>query len=102
MLQTIFAQAPKATYSQNDQVEWVMTFENKRLVANSVRISGNLRVQHNSADLVHGNKVYMDAQVGIHSFWDNWNVSMDNIGFVNNLFSSVDTISYLLYYPQCV
>ena len=85
MLQTIFAQAPKASYSENDQIEWVMTFENKRLVANSVRVSGTLRVQHGGSNLVHGQKIYMDGQVGIHSFWDNWNVSMDNIGFVEQL-----------------
>ena len=87
MLQTIFAQAPKASYSENDQIEWVMTFENKRLVSNSVRISGTLRVQHNGSNITHGQNVFMDSQVGIHSFFDNWNISMDNpnIGFVEQL-----------------
>jgi len=85
MLQTIFCQAPKSSYTENDQLEWVMTFENKRLVANSVRISGTLRVQHNGSNITHGQNIFMDSQVGIHSFWDNWNVSMDNIGFVEQL-----------------
>ena len=69
----IFPQSFKDAYVQNDVVDFMMTFENQSMLANSIRISGDLVINStgttpitsNSAD--NAANVVFDSIAGIHS-----------------------------------
>lgn len=62
----------KASYSEYDTVDFVMTYENANLVMGSVRLEGEVSVTHNGLPLNNvANKdldIKYDRQVGGHSF----------------------------------
>lgn len=74
----------KASYGEYDNVDFVATFENRKLVLNSVRLEGDIRVTQGGANLT-GELVYMDPNIGIHSVVDTVQTSFQTKGSVENL-----------------
>jgi len=71
----IFPQSFKDSYSQNDVVDFVMTFENQSMLANSIRITGDLYINSTGATAITSNSVdnsknvVFDSITGIHGAW---------------------------------
>jgi hypothetical protein len=76
----------KALYGEYDNVDFVATFENRKMVLNSVRLEGRLRVKQGTSNL-NGEKVYLDPAIGIHSVLDSVQTVFQNKGTVENLTS---------------
>ncbi len=89
----------KATYNEYDNVDFVMNFEGRKLVCNTVRLEGSLRVAYNGLPLplvqpaagppavVGGNiakRIYIDPSIGIHSVVDSIQTSVLTLGSVEN------------------
>ena len=69
-----YPSSQKQTYTSGDQVDFILSFANKSIVRNSVRISGKLKVLNGGAALVN-ERVFYDATVGVHSAFNNLSVS---------------------------
>jgi regulator of replication initiation timing len=67
----------KSVYLPNDNIDFNLTFVNKSIVRNSVRLSGVLKVKNDGEDIQY-EKVYYDPCVGVHSFFNNFVVSTQN------------------------
>ena len=80
--------AQKNLYSSGDNIDIVLSFPNRALVGNSVRITGILDVYSTGVTRVSPrNKIYYDAMAGIHSFIDNVSVSMQTKGVIEGITS---------------
>ena len=80
----------KATYNEYDNVDFVMNFEGRKLVCNTVRLEGSIRVSYNGLPLpvaAAGNvekRIYIDPSIGIHSVVDSIQTSVLTLGSVEN------------------
>jgi len=79
----------KASYTEYDNVDFVMNFEGRKLICNTVRLEGLLRVTTAGANLPTpgGNidkRIYLDPSVGIHSVLDGIQTSILTLGSVEN------------------
>ena len=86
-LNTIFPLSSKDAYSQNDIVDYILTFEDKQIVRNSIRISGKVAVTKISdkTAFVDGSKaVYYDSIAGISGAFQSITCSCDEVGVVEN------------------
>ena len=88
---TIFPLSVKNNYRANDVVDWLLAFEGKQIIQNSIRITGKVRVGANAnivADneikLVISNDVKIDGTVGIASAFQSVTCSSDNQGIIEN------------------
>lgn len=75
---TVYPENLKDEYKAFDSVDFVMTFENMELMANSVRIKADLVINDVS------DKVYMDSKVGAHAFIDSVNTDFQASGNIEN------------------
>ena len=82
----IFPQSFKEQYSQNDVIDFVMTFEGQSLVAGSVRLTGNLQLQKGSTniDVTNTDVVGFDPLIGIHGAYQAITCSTDLGGVLEN------------------
>jgi len=80
----------KATYTEYDNVDFVMNFEGRKLVCNTVRLEGLLRVSTQGVNLpLDGagaitTKIFIDPSIGIHSVVDSIQTSVLSLGSVEN------------------
>jgi hypothetical protein len=59
----------KASFTEYDNVDFLIAPDVARnLVGNSVRITGNIRVLNNGANVAAGDKIYFDEKVGVSAF----------------------------------
>ncbi len=59
----------KETFTEYDNIDFLIAPDVARnLVGNSIRITGNLRVLNNGANVAAGDKIYYDEKIGIASF----------------------------------
>ena len=86
----------KASFGEYDTVDFELTFENRALVANSIRLEADIEVLNNLAPLTgvggktnDGNQtdqdVYIDPMSGGHSVISSVVSSFQNVGVVENL-----------------
>lgn len=87
---TIFPLSTKDSYRQNDIIDWLLAFEDKAIVQNSIRITGNVRVVK-SADfgdatkrVAADDKVQIDSVVGIAGAFQSITCSTDLQGVIEN------------------
>lgn len=77
----------KASYTEYDTVDFVLTFENKALELNSLRIEGDLKVRNNNLPLDDvsnlGADIKYDRMVGAHSFIESIQTEMLGSVFEN-------------------
>lgn len=71
-------QNTKENYDEFDQVDFVVSFQGRDVVANSFRLLGNLSITNNGRT----EKVLVDEFVGAHSFIDEILTSSDNLGLI--------------------
>jgi len=78
----------KSSYTEYDNVDFVMNFEGRKLICNTVRLEGLLRVTTAGANLPVSaggdvtKKIYIDPSVGIHSVIDSVQTSLLTLGSV--------------------
>jgi len=78
-------QATQSSYKSFDNVDFVINVgEGRALLANSVRILGDLRVNTTGETRSVGG-IGFDRNAGAHSFIDSIQLSMDNAGLVENI-----------------
>lgn len=75
----------KASYGEFDNVDFVLTFENRKLVNNSVRILADLRVLKNNANIADSDLIFLDSMVGAHSFVQSVQTETQAVGVIENL-----------------
>jgi len=71
----------KSAYTEYDNVDFVMNFEGRKLICNTVRLEGLLRVTTAGANIPINadsvtKKIFIDPSVGIHSVIDNIQTSV--------------------------
>lgn len=77
---TVQPESLKATYSDFDDIDFLLNFENKRLVLGSVKIEGVLTLANSPT----GGSL-IDKHTGIHQFFLNWTIETQQQGSVENL-----------------
>lgn len=82
----IYPQSQKASYTENDSVDFVLSYDGEKLVPNSVRLTGQFRATKLDGTPITGDVKY-DGMVGIHSVFDSFNISTMQEGFLENCMS---------------
>ena len=80
----------KSSYSEFDNVDFVLTFQNRKIVCNSIRIEGDFVPKAAAGDLLHDNtnvELLYDGTVGSHAFIDQVQTEFQTMGVVENLSS---------------
>jgi len=78
-------QATQDTYTEFDNVDFVINVgEGRRLLKNSVRVLGDLRIYENATDVSTAN-IGFDRVAGAHAFVDSCQVSSINQGLIENI-----------------
>ncbi len=62
-LHQIFPQSFKDSYSQNDVIDLILTFENQSMVANSIRLTGDLIINSTGTTAINSNATDNSADV---------------------------------------
>lgn len=76
----------KATYNANDNVDFTLSFENNFLLPNSIRLSGMFNVLNAGVAVdPQVDKVYYDANIGIHGMFSSIITTSDKLGTVENI-----------------
>jgi len=82
---SVLPENSQSSYTEYNNVDFLMTFENRALLGNSVRLVGEVRVKDAGVDLDNSKKVYLDPQIGAHSFIESINTSIQSAGNIENL-----------------
>jgi len=72
-------------YTEFDNVDFIMTFEGRKLLGNSVRLVGELEVLDNGVRLDNSKKIYYDESVGLHGAIESVQTTFQTLGNVENL-----------------
>lgn len=85
-LNSIFPISSKDQYSENDIVDFLLSFDNKMIVANSIRVSGNVVVTDTNGDTVYplASSWKIDGDVGIAGAFQSITSSCDMLGVIEN------------------
>jgi len=81
---TIFPTAQKATYSPTNNIDFKLTFENKKLKANSIRVSGKVQVELTTGVPI-ADQVAWDSLNGSHNLFSEWTTSFESSGIQENI-----------------
>lgn len=78
----------KSFYEENDIVDFLLTFENSEIVMNSIRVSGQVKVNtttdFDTAQLDNSQDVKIDSTVGIAGAFQSITCSCDKVGVIEN------------------
>lgn len=72
-------------YTEFDNVDFIMTFEGRKLLGNSVRLVGELEVLDNGVRLDNSKKIYYDESIGLHGAVESVQTTFQTLGNVENL-----------------
>lgn len=61
---SVECQNVKDEYQAGETLDFEITFENRNLLANTIRLEGDLRVKQNNANVTMANNIKMDSRVG--------------------------------------
>lgn len=77
----------KGSWKQFDNVDFALDFEGEKLVANSVRLSGEVRFYSDSAEseLQDTSVLMYDAKTGMHGLFRQFTVELQNKGVISSL-----------------
>ena len=84
---SIFPQSQRDNYSENDNVDWVLSLENESLVPGTVRIEGIVQAYSDAAKTTHitGDKdAAFDHHAGAHSLFRDFTCEFQKLGVVEN------------------
>jgi hypothetical protein len=75
----------KSQYTEFNNLDFVMTFEGRKLLCNSVKLQADLRITKGGANITDSEDIKMDASIGAHGVVESINTSFQNVGRVENL-----------------
>ena len=86
-LNSIFPVSSKDIYIENDIIDFLMTFEGKMIVANSIRVTGTVKILNaTGGDPSSGASDWaIDSTTGIHSAFQSITSSCDQLGVISNV-----------------
>jgi hypothetical protein len=84
MQHEIQAENSRSTFGEYDNVDFLLTFEGRALLCNSIRLVGDLRVTKGGANLDASNNVYLDKTIGAHALVDQIQTSFQRAGVVES------------------
>ena len=80
------AENVKDSYSEYDTVDFILSFENRALICNSIRLEGDLLVNSTgSTPITYANDVCIDPKLGAHTLCSSIITQFQNSGLVENL-----------------
>ena len=83
---SVLPENTKDSYGEYDTVDFQLTFENRQLVSNSIRIEADLDVYSaGTTKLTAANRIYIDNQIGGHTFFSHITTELQSKGVVENL-----------------
>lgn len=82
---SIIPENDKASFSEFDLIEFSLSFEGRKMVANSIRFECDLRVQKANVDLSATDNIKYDSHVGGHSFIESINTETQKQGVLENI-----------------
>lgn len=78
----------KSSYSEYDSVDFELTFEQRQLVPNSIRIESDLDVYSDNASpptsIAGDGSIYIDPKIGAHSFVSSFTTELQQAGVIEN------------------
>jgi hypothetical protein len=81
----IFPQNKKSTYSELENIDFDLTFPNRKLICNSVRIEGKVKIyQTGNTRTKHDSSIFIDNMVGANAFFESIETSAQNRGILEN------------------
>jgi hypothetical protein len=75
----------KSQYTEFNNLDFVMTFEGRKLLCNSVKLQGDLRITKGGSNLTSTEDIKVDASIGAHGVIESINTSFQNVGRIENL-----------------
>ena len=74
----------KASYGENENIDFTLDFENEKYVSNSLRISGEVKFETTTGNRVaDGDDVKFDGKSGAHSLFRQFTVEFERKGVIN-------------------
>lgn len=74
----------KDTHTECDSVDFVLTFENLALAANSIRLEADLKVQKGATSIGSTDEVCVDPSAGAHSFFQSMQTEFQSQSIVEH------------------
>ena len=84
LYQSIQPETQKDTYNPGDQIDFLLTFENMKLLLNTLRFEGVVNVTQDG-NPINTDDIKFDHLTGIHNFIDQITVETQNQGLIENL-----------------
>lgn len=84
-IKVIYPNSAKNSYTNDDSVDWTLTFAGEELVANTIVITGYLDVKEGNPAVPVTGDIKYSPMVGVHSFFDSWTTQLDNFGYIENI-----------------
>lgn len=74
------------TYTQFQQIDWILTFEGRKMIPGTFRIEGDVKIlKTGGANQNDSEYVGLDHQVGAHSLFDSWTTEIQTKGVIETL-----------------
>lgn len=86
---TVLPANTKSSYSEYDSVDFELTFDQRQLVPNSIRIESDLDVNSDNAtpqrtSITAPSNIYIDPKIGAHSFISSITTELQQAGVIEN------------------
>lgn len=75
----------KSSYTEYDNVDYLMAFEGRKLLCNSIRLEGDMRIQKGGANIAKTDDIYFDGSIGAHGLCESIQTSMQSKGVLENI-----------------
>ena len=85
LLHSVVPQNEKATYSQGDQIDFLIDFPGRKLIPGSVRLEALCETEKSAGAANDTNFLQLDNQAGAHCFIDSVTTEMANLGVVETI-----------------
>jgi len=78
-------EALQNSYKEFDTVDFVLTFEGRRMLVNSLRIKGDVDVYTTGTTRPTTQDIYIDPMIGAHTFVESVQTELQSVGVIENL-----------------
>lgn len=78
----------QVTYTENDQIDFILTFEGRKMIPSSLRIEGDVMIvpDKNAPTTINNGDFYqLDRQAGAHSLFDSWSTELQTKGIIESI-----------------
>ena len=81
----VFPQNKKASYKELESLDFDLTFPNRKLICNSVRIEGKVKIfTTGTTRTLHTTNLFVDNMIGANTFIESMETSAQNKGILEN------------------